>query len=35
MAKRTDIYGQGLQWALAVEKRHGVEGVKESCRQAR
>ena len=27
MRARTDVYGQGLQWALGVESRSGIPGV--------
>lgn len=35
MEKRTDIYGQGLQWALTLEKREGSAAVEAHCRAAR
>jgi hypothetical protein len=34
MRSRTDIYGQGLQWALETEARYGAAGVIEACRRA-
>ncbi len=35
MQTRTDIYGQGLRWALDLESRVGVPGVVGACRAAR
>jgi len=34
MVSRTDIYGQGLRWALDLEKRAGSSAVLEACRQS-
>jgi hypothetical protein len=34
MLARTDIYGQGLRWALNVEKSCGTQGVLDACRTA-
>ena len=34
MRSRTDIYGQGLKWALETEGRLGATGVIEACRRA-
>ncbi len=35
MLARTDIYGQGLKWALDLEASQGAAGVVAACRQAR
>lgn len=32
MLKRDDIYGEGLRWALEVEKQHGAKSVLDACR---
>lgn len=34
MLARTDIYGQGLRWALQVEKNCGSQGVLKACQLA-
>jgi hypothetical protein len=34
MASRTDIYGQGLRWALDLERRAGGSAVLKACRQS-
>jgi hypothetical protein len=33
MAQRSDIYGQGLRWALNLELKHGAQAVIAACRQ--
>ncbi len=32
MLFRTDIYGQGLRWALGLETRAGIQAILEACR---
>ena len=34
MLSRDDLYGQGLRWALDMEKQAGVQGVILACRRA-
>ncbi len=34
MLARTDVYGQGLRWALDLEQRVGMEGLIAACRTA-
>jgi len=34
MLARTDIYGQGLRWALEVEGRQGLAGLIDACRRS-
>lgn len=31
MTQRNDIYGKGLNWALAIDSKYGVEGVIDAC----
>lgn len=33
MLQRNDLYGQGLKWALDVERAHGWQAVIEACHQ--
>jgi hypothetical protein len=33
MRSRSDVYGQGLKWALETEARLGAPGVIEACRK--
>ncbi len=35
MARRSDLYGQGLRAVLAIEAEYGAQGVLAWCRQAR
>lgn len=34
MLTRTDLYGQGLRWALEVETSCGIQGLLDACRKA-